>query len=433
MDYDLIAVPVDIDASDTFVLGISEPQEGDQFVQEFRLNGSAETFDWFIGTSFITETIESRYSPDYSDSILTQLFLGDFTFCDTNTMGITCVDDVQQDHFAETDNTSYAVYGDVAWNISDRAKLSFGARYTNDEKEMVVNQPIPNPNSALSILGLLADPGDAIVKLGTAGPISAKDDWTSFDPRIALDYQLTDDVLVYGSVSSGYKSGGFNSDPNNTLASGLTQVPASFNEESVTAYEVGLKSQFWDNRARVNAAIYYNDYEDYQVEAGDLVILIENAADVESTGFEVDGTFLIGEYFTLMASYSYIDASFKRGEIEGIDVSGRPLNRAPENSGSLVASYAIPIRGGELTLRGDYIYTGDFVFASENLSLKQDSYGLFNTRIGFEAESGKWGLALIGENLGDEDYFLALSDPLGIVLNVPSTGALYRAEARFSF
>jgi len=426
MDYDLTAVPVDVDASELFLVGISEPQEGDQFVQEFRLNGSAETFDWFIGTSFITETIESRYSPDWSDFLLTQLLLDDFTFCDTNTLGVVCVDDVQQDHFAKTDNTSYAIYGDVAWNITDRLKLSFGARYTNDEKDFDINQPLPD--SALAVLT-----GDAFVKLATAGPISAKDDWSSFDPRIALDYQVTDDVLVYGSVSSGYKSGGFNSDPNNTLASGLPQVPAAFNEESVTAYEIGLKSQFWENRARVNAAIYFNDYEDYQVEAGDLVILIENAADVESTGFEVDGTFLLGDNLTVMASYSYIDASFKRGEIESIDVSGRPLNRAPENSGSLVASYAIPISGGELTLRGDYIYTGDFVFASENLNLKQDSYGLFNARIGFESESGRWGIALIGENVGDEDYIVANSDPLGPALVVPATGALYRAEARFSF
>ena len=426
MDYDLTAVPVDVDVSELFFLAISEPQEGDQFVQEFRFNGGTDNVDWFIGTSFITETIESRYSPDWSDFILTQILLDDPTFCATS--GLTCVDDVQQDHFAETDNTSYAVYGDVAWNISDRLKLSFGARYTNDEKEFQINQPVPD--SALT-----AVLGDAFVKLGTAGLIRAKDDWSSFDPRVALDYQMTDDVLVYGSVSSGYKSGGFNSDPNNTLASGLPQVPASFNEESVTAYEVGLKSQFWDNRARINAAIYYNDYQDYQVEtSSNLVILIQNAADVESTGFELDGTFLFGEYFTLIASYSYIDASFKRGEIEDIDVAGRPLNRAPENSGSLAASYAIPIgNAGELTLRGDYIYTGDFVFASENLNLKQDSYGLFNTRIGFEAESGKWGLALIGENLGDEEYFLARSDVLDQNLVVPSTGALYRLEARFSF
>lgn len=426
MDYDLVAVPVDVDVSDTFLIHISEPQEGDQFVQEFRLNGGADTVDWFIGTSFITETIESRYSPDWSDFLLTQLLLGDFTFCATP--GVTCIDDVQQDHFAQTDNTSWAVYGDVAWNITDRLKLSFGARYTNDEKEFDVNQAVPT--SALSDLT-----GDAFIKLATNGLITAKNDWSSFDPRVALDYQLTDDVLVYGSVTSGYKSGGFNSDPSTTLASGLPQVPASFNEESVTAYEVGLKSQFWDNRARVNAAIYYNDYEDYQVETStNLIILVQNAADVESTGFEIDGTFLIGEALTLMASYSYIDASFKRGEIDDIDVSGRPLNRAPESSGSLVASYAIPVgNAGELTLRGDYIYTGDFVFASENLNLNQDSYGLLNTRIGFEAESGKWGLALIGENLGDEEYFLARSDVLDQNLVVPSTGALYRLEARFSF
>lgn len=428
MDYDLTAIPVDVDVSEVFLLTIQEPQEGDQFVQEFRLNGATDTLDWFVGASFITETIDSRYSPDYSDFILTQVLIDDFTFCDMSAVtGITCLESVEQDHFAKTDNTSYALYGDVGWNISDRAKLSFGARFTNDEKEFVIDQPVPN--SAFSILT-----GDALVKLGTNGPIMADDSWSSFDPRVALDYQLSEDVLVYGSVSSGYKSGGFNSDPNNTLASGLPQVPAAFDEESVIAYELGVKTQFWENRARVNAAVYFNDYSDYQVEAGDFVILIENAADVESTGFEIDGTFLFGDYFTLMGSYSYIDATFKRGEIEGIDVSGRPLNRAPEHSGSVVASYAIPIGSlGELTLRGDYIYTDDFVFASENLDLSQDAYGLWNARVSFDTVDGRWGLSLIGENMSDEEYFLARSDVLGQNLVVPAMGSLYRLEARFSF
>ncbi|MGI9287747.1 MAG: TonB-dependent receptor [Pseudomonadales bacterium] len=425
MDYDLIAVPVDVDVSDTFFLQIQEPQEGDQFVQEFRLNGSTDNVDWFVGTSFIRETIESRYSPDYSDFILTQVLLDDFTFCDTS--GLTCLDNVEQDHFAETDNTSYALYGDVAWNINDRIKLTFGARYTVDEKEFKVNQPVPN--SALSMVT-----GDALVKLGTTGLLEDDDSWNSFDPRVVLDYKLMDDVLVYGSVSSGYKSGGFNSDPNNTLESGLPQKPASFDEETVLAYEIGLKTQFWDNRAQVNAAIYFNDYEDYQVEAGDFVILIENGGELESKGFELDGTFLLGESLTLMLNYSYLDAEFTNGAIEGIDVSGERLNRAPEHSGAIIVSYGIPIGElGELSVRGDYIYSDSFLFATENPALEQESYGLFNARIGFAAANDRWELALIGENIADEEYFAARSDVLDQNLVVPAMGAMYRAEVTVRF
>ena len=429
LDYDLTAIPVDVDVSETPLLIIQEPQIGDQFVQEFRLNGSAENVDWFVGTSYIQETIESRYQLNFSDFILVQLLLGDFTFCDTS--GLTCIDDVEQAHFAETNNTSYAVYGDIAWNINEKLKLTVGARYTNDEKEFKVNQPLPN-----SIYALLT--GDALVKLATDGVIKDKDSWSSIDPRIVLDYQITEDAMLYGSVSSGYKSGGFNSDPQITLgdstASGVAQKPASFDEEGIMAYEVGIKSQFWNNRARLNAAVFYNDNKDYQVEAGDFVINIQNAANVETSGFELDGTFLLSDALTLRATYSYLDATFKDGKIEGVDVSGRSLNRAPENSGSISASYITPLGDlGDLSLRADYIYTDSFLFDSVNLALNQESYGLVNARVGFESASGAWSLALVGENLADEEYVIARSDVLGQNLVVPGMGAIYRFEGRFKF
>ena len=421
----LTAVPIDIDVSDLFLLNIKEPQDGDQFVQELRLSGSSDSIEWFVGGSYIKEKIDSRYTVEYSDYILTQVLLDDFTFCETS--GLTCEEFVAQENFASTENKSYAIYGDVAWSINDKLKLTVGARYTQDEKDFTLNQPVPD--SALS-----AVLGDAFVKLGTDGPVSDDDKWTSFDPRIVLDYALTEDVMFYGSVSSGYKSGGFNSDPNNTLASGLPQVPAPFDEEKVIAYEAGVKSRFWDGRAQVNAAVYFNDYEDFQVEAGDLVILIENAADVESKGFEIDGSFLLTENFTVMANYSYLDATFKSGSIEGVDVSGRNLARAPENTGAIVASYKLPIGDwGQLSLRGDYIYTDEFLFDSVNESLKQDSYSIVNGRIALDATSGLWSVALMGENLGDEEYFLARSDVLDQNLGIPGMGRLYRAEVTFRF
>jgi iron complex outermembrane receptor protein len=425
MDYDLTAIPVDADVSDLFLIQIREPQEGDQFVQELRLNGGTDSIDWFVGASYIEEDIDSHYTVEYSDFILTQVLLEDFSFCDTS--GLTCQEFVSQEQFAGTENTSYAVYGDLAWSINDSFKLTVGARYTRDEKDFTINQPVPD--SALS-----AVLGDAFVKLGTDGPISDDDNWTSFDPRVVLDYTFNEDVMFYGSVSSGYKSGGFNSDPNYDLASGLPQEPASFDEESVVAYELGVKSRFWDGRAQVNAAVYYNDYSDFQVEAGDLIILIENAADVESQGFEIDGSFLLTENFTVIANYSYLDATFENGSIQGVDVSGRNLARAPENSGAIVANYKIPLGGmGDLTLRGDYIYTDEFLFDTVNESLEQDSYSIINGRIAFESANGMWTLAVMGENLGDEEYFVTRSDVLDQNLGIPGMGRLYRAEVTVRF
>lgn len=422
IDYDLVAVPVDVDVSETFVLNLQEPQEGDQFVQEFRLNGSASDLDWFVGTSYIVEQIESHTTYQYSDAILGVLLAG----VDCSTSPIPCLDFVEQRHSAETDNTSYALYGDLTWQITEQLKLTLGARYTRDKKEFEINQPVPG--SATSALT-----GDAVIKLGTSGVIEDDETWTSLDPRVVLDYRLATDILVYASVASGYKSGGFNSDPNNSLASGLPQKPAVFDEEKVTAYEVGLKSRFWEGRAQVNLSAYFNDYEDFQVEAGDLVILIENAADVETRGLELEGSFLLTENLTLMANYSYLDAEFKKGAIEGVDVAGRPLQRAPDHSGAIVGIYVNALGDlGELTLRADYIYSDAILFKSENPVIDQDSYELFNARIELQAASERWGIALIGENLGDEEYLVHRTDPLFDV-GVPVIRSLYRLELTAKF
>ena len=425
IDYDLVAVPVDVDVSNTLILNLLEPQEGDQFVQELRLNGSTGSFDWFIGASYIEEKVESHTSYQWNDlnilSALVDPATGAF-FCGL----LPCQDFVHQSHTAETDNTSYAIYTDVAWQINDQWKLSLGARVTHDKKNFLVNQPVGS--SALHLIL-----GDAFVKLGTNGVITDKDTWTSVDPRVTLDFALTDNLLLYASFATGYKSGGFNSDPNVPLSFGLPQGLASFDEESVLAYEIGMKSRFWDGRAQVNVSAYFNDYSDMQVEAGDLVILIENAAQVETKGIEIEGRILLTENFSLLANYSYLDAEFEKGFIEDIDVSGRRLQRAPEHSGAIIANYTVPFtRHGELSIRGEYIFSSEVLYKSENPLLNQKAYDMFNARVGFESSSGKWGIAFIGDNLADEEYLVHRTDPLADV-GMPSMSPLYRVElsARF--
>ena len=428
LSYDMTVAPVDVDVSDTFVLNLLEPEEGTQFVQEFRLNGGTDRVNWFLGASFIDEELENHTTYQWDDFELGEV-LGGPGFGDILCGALVCQSFNEQRHDATSDNNSAAIYGDFAWNISDLMKLTVGARYTRDEKDFLVNQPI-NTNSAISQFL-----GDAIILLGTNGPVTGGNDWTSFDPRVVLDYQLTDDALLYGSVSSGYKSGGFNSDVVNSLASGIPQALVSFDEEQVLAYELGLKTRFWDDRAQVNASVYLNDYDDFQVETSSIAgIFINNAATVESKGFEVEGTFLLSENFTFMANFSKLDATFKNTMIQGVDVSGVQLQRAPETSGAVVAIYEAPVGNlGYLLVRGDYLFTDDVSFDSLDPTLTQSSYGVFNARVALKAESDKWEIALIGENVGDEEYLVHMTNPLGVPLAVPAMRALYRVEATVRF
>jgi iron complex outermembrane receptor protein len=429
LDYDITAIPVDADATADFILDLVEPQTGDQYAQEFRLNGATDSMDWFIGVSYVEEQIRSRTTYSWSDFILVQALAEDFTLCESNP-GL-CNDSVKQVNHAKTQNNSYGIYGDVTWNWTEELSLTVGARYTYDEKDFDLNQPLPD--SAWAALT-----GDALVKSATDGPTSDDDNWDHFDPRIAVDYAFTDDVRAYASIATGYKSGGFNSNPDITLAqsmeTGVKQKPASFDEETVTAYEIGVKSRFWDNRAQLNGAIYFNDYKDFQIEDNaNLVINILNAAKVESYGLELDGTVLLTENLSVIANYSYLHAEFTgNSSFGGEDISGNDLPRAPQNSGSLILDYDMPIGDyGELGLRGEYIYTDSFYFDAPN-AFEQDSYGLVNARISFDSADGRWGVAVIGDNLDDKEYFVhqtLVLDPLAI----PATGRLYRVELTAHF
>lgn len=425
LDYDLLAIPSDVDVSDLFIVNLLEPQSGDQFAQEFRLNGGSDRIDWFVGASFINEQISSATTHQFTDFILTQLLLEDFTVCDS-APPVPCLAEVNEINFADTDNTSFAVYGDVAWNITDTAKLTVGGRYTRDEKDFTLNTPLTN-----SLLAAVL--GDNLFKSATAGTVRNDESWTSFDPRVALDVSVSDDVLLYASVASGYKSGGFNSAPDRVLAEGLPQRPAAFDEEEVTAYEIGVKSRFWDGRAQVNVSAYFNDYKDFQLEdATNLVIVIQNAGEVETKGVEIDGTFLLTENFTLIANYSQMDAEFTSGSFLGADISGNAVPRAPDSSGSLVLDYAVPMGDlGELGLRGEYIHTDSFFFDVSNV-YEQDSFSLTNARVTYRSANDQWGLALIGENLGDEEYFNTIVEALEPV-GIPAYGRQYRVELSVQF
>jgi len=420
--YDMTTIPIDADMSTLFGLNLFEPQEGSQISQEFRLNGGSGAVDWFIGASFYKEDIEASTTYEFTDYILTQLLLGDFTACDS----FPCLDFAAEVGNAKTDNKSYAVYGDLAWSLSDAVTLTLGARYTSDKKDFEYNAPLLD-----SLLAAVV--GDNFFKPSTNGVISDNGSWSSFDPRIALDFYVSDDVSVYASATSGYKAGGFNSGPDQRYFEPGEQNPAKFNEEKVTAYEVGLKSQFWGNRARINTAVFYQDYKDLQIENNEgLVVFIQNVADVLSKGVELDGSVLATPDFTIFGNYTWLSPEVQSGIVLGVDVTGNDTPRSPRHSGALGGRYTWTLRSAaEFNFRLDYLYTGEFFFDQMN-TLKQDSYGVVNGMIGFDSANGHWGVAVIGENLTDEDYWETQVELLEFA-GIPNMGRLVRAEFRVSF
>jgi iron complex outermembrane receptor protein len=427
---DIVALPTDADTGDVPIVDFIEPWDLEQITQEFRINGGGGDLNWFVGVSFYEETAQavSRVTI-YEDPGLDVLF-GDEGLClVAQDFGLECGVHVESSD-AENTTTSYAVFGDVTWDVSDRLALTLGLRYTDEEKEMDLATPLTD-STTTALIGAVTGAANNAIFSFTPGAIRGSDSWTSVDPRLAVDYKLTDDVLLYASYAKGFKSGGFNRQP--TIAGG-TDILA-FEPEENDAYEVGFKVEFLDRRARLNVSMFTYDYSDYQLETNDNAsILIQNVADLDTSGVEIDATWLVSESFDLRFTYAYLDAEFQEGLI--VDADGNPLDlsgnralRAPENTYSIAATWAITDR---IDARADYAYVDDMFFTADNSTdLQADDYSLINARIDYNSPAG-WGMSLIGENLADEEYVNAMINFL-LPMSAPGYGRQLRAEIRYQF
>ncbi len=282
---------------------------------------------------------------------------------------------------------SSAAYFDAHYRITEQLTLSGGLRYTHDEKEAYEFQTFNG---------------------GTVTNTSEKS-WSSPSGKLGLDYQVTDDVLIYGSVARGFKSG--------AIAVGGFTVPAK--PEIVDNAEVGLKSTFWDNRAQLNVAAFLNNYKDMQVfEVGALTAILSNASKARIGGIEIEGILKPLPGLTLDGSLGYNDATYEefttadlRHGIPVVDVSGNQLPLVSKFQYHLGAEYAFPVLGNHLaSLRVDYAWRDKYFFTEFNTAdAMQDAYGTIDLSASLASESGWWRAYAFLRNLTDETTANALT------------------------
>ena len=320
--------------------------------------------------------------------------------------------------------TNVALFAHTSYSISDKLRLILAGRYTDEEKDYELfsfkeasQSPILTPGPT--------DPDSCsdVVPQGVGSFYSCKDDWSEFSPKVGLDYQWNDELMSYFHVSRGFRSGGFNGRP--TSSADISVV----DPETLTSYELGFKSEWMDNRLRLNGAVYYNEYEDQQVLvnrpssllAGGLALIVDNAAESTITGFELELSAVPTEGLTINAGLSYVDAEFDEffvltpdpndptGQdfiIE--DASDRPFARVPEWQANLSAQYEFDIGSiGSLRIRGDVAYKDDVFYTNDPTAatfdiLHADSYTVYNAGITYLSPDGNWQVSAYGKNLGDE-------------------------------
>jgi iron complex outermembrane receptor protein len=303
------------------------------------------------------------------------------------------------------DTDAWAAYGQLTYDLTERLSLTVGARYS-DEKKAEVDLYTDFINS-LDFLGPYV-PGSPT----TAPPFHQSASFSSFTPRIGLEFQVTPDTMLYASASEGFKAGGFNlggaytppGEPDNPQNEPLKP-------EEIKALEVGLKTTMMDRRLRTNLAAFYYDYKNLQVsQVTSLTVLLKNAAAAEIYGAEAEISFLPIDPLQLDLTGSWLHARFTDFKstdpnltLGEQDLSGATLPQAPDFSVTAAAEYTIPVAGNSLSIRGEYFWTDRNYFLEFNRDvLSQPAYSKVNVSATFQHTAGNWLVMGYCSNCTDE-------------------------------
>lgn len=334
---------------------------------------------------------------------------------------------------------SKALFANLDWQFTPTWRLSAGARWTEDDKN--IRSFARNGVPRFIINGNLGD-----VENATGGE-PASGNWDDVSPKVALNWQPMDDMLLYASWAKGFKSGGFGAAP--ATLDDLRNL--ELDPEEATNIEIGIKTDLLDNTLRINVAAFQTDYEDLQFQRfgqllalrtpnamgvvegvqlgwsegiGEYGVRIDpnsifgffrsiNAGDAEIEGIEIELTYAPTEALTLYANYGYLDTEQEVNYREyfatdpGMDIIvKRPLQRAPENQYSFGFVY-----DHDMGQAGSLILSADYSYADESRADVLDDYAIEDERELVDASlvwvpaDANWRFTLWGKNLADERYF----------------------------
>lgn len=302
----------------------------------------------------------------------------------------------QQNFDLDQETSSMAAFGQVTWEPTEALSVAVGLRYTRDEKDL---------DYAQRTIGALPFPARDV-----------KDSRTDSDltPSVSVSFHASDDTMLYASFSQGFKAGGFD------FESG-----AQFDEETVDAWEAGMKTRLAGGRVELNAAVFRSEFTDLQVAAWNgTAFVTSNAAEAVTQGLELDGRWQVTDQWLVSGAIALLDATYdsfsaavctagqqvdwasSTGQSPASctqDLSGKDLQFSPDWSGNLNVDYTASLSSDlDLNLQLGASFTDSFYSALDlEPASKQSSFTKLNARIELIADKG-WSVALVGKNLTDE-------------------------------
>ncbi|HEY0746017.1 MAG TPA: TonB-dependent receptor [Steroidobacteraceae bacterium] len=346
------------------------------------------------------------------------------------------------------DTKAEALFGQTTIKLVDHWSATLGLRWTEETKQQDYNFFIDNTAGVANLAGI---PPALIYTLSPNNPFNTaptnyNKTWVSVTPKAGIEYKPDENFLYYLSYAKGFKSGGFNGRPNpgaNGNFGGITP----YDPERIDTYEVGAKTQFADNRVRVNAALFQSNYKGIQLLAIDLstpgvsgFFNTLNAAESRIRGVEIELQAVPFAAFQIDAGLGYTKDQYL-SLTPGVQASGieygMDLPLTPRVNGSVGAQYGWNIAEGKLTVRADYSFRTQFWYEADNTPInRQGGYGIVNGRATYDLPGGHWTVAAYGLNLTNKFYHTNVQDvtaALGVAFAGVSPPREWGGELHYRF
>jgi iron complex outermembrane receptor protein len=409
-------------------------EDAETFSQEIRLANDGDVFDWTVGAYYFYDDLNHVEMDDFTGGPVAFILPPPYPRSSSTVR-----------------TTSAALFGQGNFSITDDLTLTTGIRYSYDERDYrKINEfqfpGFENFDSADQVLYPFWDTDPS---------------WDNISYLVSLDYQVTPDILLYASHSTGYRSGGIQGRSDSAL-----QASSNYDPEHATQFEIGFKSMLFDGRVLLNVAAYHIDYDDAQISQIPLdspFDIIRNAAGARFQGIEVESRVNLTDELSFHLAYTYNDSEFTEFS-DAEDIPG--VIAALDFDGDGIPDCPAPLYGCAV---GDHIYDGtDFEFAikhafvvaldydgqlnddlglslhaeyawrdshlltplPQNVAsrsnaflnsayLRQSSYGLLNASASLNI-GDHWSVGIWGRNLTNERYLTQGGDPQPAVNGFPS-------------
>ncbi len=421
-NFDADQDPVSLAGVPTRIFALADSRDVETVTQEFRLISNSDSkLSWQTGVYFLSsdETRDLAAVTRWDESVAGGAFSAIFgcpdqTLADFENFVVTpaCIANqpelFDENAFFINENvktTSYSAYAEAKYDFSDTVALTLGGRFTNDDKEL--------SGSTSGEYDWFWNPAPGTVVNGVS------EDWGEFTWRAVLDVKPTDNVLLYASASTGFRSGAFDmaqSDP--------ALIDKAVDPETVESFEIGAKTQWLDNRLQVNVALFDTQYEDLQFFVNSVgsggAAATTNAGEATVEGIEIEAAWAATDNLILSAAYSHQDGDSSGIPADAEIPDGTPPQGTVPDTLILAVDYSAETTNGEWYVHLDYLNKDEYSLEFIDNAITQfrsEVDGQINANLGFRADNG-WSVQLWGKNLTDElivlygqDFWFSLYGP----------------------